>query len=107
MLLLGVLAFAVSPLELLSAAAGRVARLRHTLSDAPAHPLDVKWRALDGTAGVAAGCLFSAASAAAEVAPEAMVASEEALKEAVFAQVYAELARQEGDAAWQGFTAAA
>jgi len=96
---------------------GAVAHLRQTLTDASG-TMDVKWRAMESTVGEGVSKLFSATRASAELqsafaegAPvgaarkvaeqhnAAVMQSEEALREQVFAQVYAELcaqARQRG-----------
>ena len=102
-----------APLQILSAATlGAVTHLRHTLTDATS-TLEVKWRALESTAGERMGGLFTATteSAAAldalqastgDAAPRlwskhstaAVVEEEDALRRQVFAQVYAELNAQ-------------
>lgn len=102
-----------APLQLLSAATmGAVTHLRHTLTDATS-TLEVKWRALETTAGDRMGGLFTATkdSAAAldalqattgdaasrlwsQNSTAAVVQEEEALRRQVFAQVYAELNAQ-------------
>jgi len=89
------------PLQLLSAATlGAVTHLRQTLTDATS-TLDVKLRAMESTVGEGVGRLFSAtcASAEAQGGPRAVeqlhnaavVEQEEALRQQVFAQVFAEL----------------